>query len=114
MLSIICFRVPSLRVAGYGGSATVLWNALGVKNYVALKDIDPEAWELLGNFRTLAVSTIRQLTKLFHEVGQRAVVEGFFSLAWSADVSFQHGVLASYQFQLIWNKSRHLHLLRAK
>jgi len=62
----------ALRVAGYGGSSTVLWNALGVKNYVALKDIDAEAWELLSNFRTLCVQALKQLSKLFFEVGNRA------------------------------------------
>jgi hypothetical protein len=71
----------ALRVAGYGGSATVLWTALGVKNHVALKDIDPEAWELLGNFRTICVQSLKQLSKIFHEVGNasgtRLDFEGF-------------------------------------
>merc|ERR1719491_209215 len=41
----------SLRVTGYGGCATVLWDTLGCKSLISLKDIDPASFQLLANFR---------------------------------------------------------------
>jgi len=55
----------ALRVTGYGGSATVLWNALGCTELVALKDLDPEVWQLLSRFRHLCKRRLKGMRKVF-------------------------------------------------
>lgn len=55
----------ALRVCGYGGSSSVLWDALGAKQFVSLKDIDGEAWKRLAAFRIKCHRRLKGLRKMF-------------------------------------------------
>jgi len=41
----------ALHVAGYGGSGSVLWNLFGCKKTISIRDVFPDAWELIEDFR---------------------------------------------------------------
>lgn len=57
----------------------MLWNALGGKQTVALKDIDPEAFELLATFRNLCSKHVKGLRKVFHVTDGRSTTRMDFN-----------------------------------
>jgi hypothetical protein len=60
----------SLRITGYGGSANVLWDALGIKKLISLKDIDQEAWQFLAKFRNQCQKRLKGLATVFNGEGK--------------------------------------------
>merc|ERR1711865_240685 len=57
----------AVRVAGYGGSATVIWGLLGDKRTISLKDIDTETWGILANFYKVTDKRLRGYRNIFFD-----------------------------------------------